>query len=446
MFTGIYDGRRVTSLALSDEEWQEIRAHSHHENDSQLRSPFSGNPMGCVERNGLRYFRMHKHQPSGLTDSETEHHIRLKQQVYEAARKLGYEVELEYPAPDRSWIADVFIKRPDHPPVAVEIQWSKQNDDTFRMRTERYARAGVACLWLDANLDYGRVEKDCWGYDHETLPADGRTWSGILPVEGVMRLPVSRHTELVRYDGAWHTAGETVTDLLEGRLMLYRERLPETLDYLLLDCWKCHASFYAWRLGSADMWPKAGRPRKEERYADVVAAWSRQHHGGVPACRFADRYSRTVGQSYRAYCCPRCGALQGDFFLMMETPATERLSLPVGREVQVLHTDRVPSRDVAYPRSVPPSTFGNILKARGSGPATRRDEADWRMRLLGWEPYDILFPPDGGVVARVQEAARAMVAACPALADMGGWRSSRSAVSCGDVRFDLRSGQLVLPV
>lgn len=443
MLSGMYEGRRIVSLDLTDEEWAELCSAARHKEDGKLTSPITGDPMMCVhmQATGLRFFRMHPGGHDGLTERETEHHIRLKKQVYETAKRLGYKVDVEHPADDRSWIADVYIQRRHHRPLAVEVQWSNQNDEKFKMRTDRYAGDGVDCLWLDAGLDWPTVERDCWGGDPDTETTYPEAWSGITPVDGVNRLPVNRHTELVRYDGAWHTAGETIADLLEGRLNMYHERPARKLEYRVNRCYNCGQANYVWTFPDSERYPDPDRPRAEERFASIVSEWSARKHPGLPGCYIAPRLIRSTGLAYRAFCCPRCHRTQGERFLRRGQPY-DVLTVPDSGEVDVLRTPRPASADVAYPNMVGPTTYDAIQKAKGCNAGTRADDADYRMRLLGWE--DVRHPPKPRAVRRVKEAARAMVDAMPQLRESSDWRAGNGFVSCDGAKFDLSVWDFVL--
>lgn len=221
MFSGMYEGRRIVSVELDDEEWREIRKAARHMKDAKLVSPITGDPMMCVQnRNGLRFFRMHPGGHDGLTEPETEHHLRLKKTVYETAKRLGYDVQMEVPGPGREWVADVLIRRPGMNPIAVEIQWSKQDEDKFQYRTERYRQAGIDCIWLYRGKGYRRSERDCWrlygGEGPHHTDAES-SWCGVEQHGGYLALPLSEIYETVRYDGAWHTAAQFVEDLLGER-------------------------------------------------------------------------------------------------------------------------------------------------------------------------------------------------------------------------------------
>lgn len=106
MFTGIFNGEHICSLNMTDDEWKHVRKEARNHDAGKLTSPFSGEPMMCVQNsNGLRFFRMHKGCHDGMTEPETQHHIRLKYEAMKAAREIGLKADVEVPADDRRWIA-----------------------------------------------------------------------------------------------------------------------------------------------------------------------------------------------------------------------------------------------------------------------------------------------------------------------------------------------------
>ena len=227
MLSGVYQGHTVISVELTDAEWAEIRNAARHGDEKQLTSPFTGDAMMCVQnRRGLRFFRMHPGGHDGLTEPETEHHLRLKTGVWKTARQLGFEAQPEAPGPNREWVADVLIQRPGSRPLAVEIQWSYQNVDDFEYRTERYRQNGIDCVWLYAIADYRKLEVDGWAAekdeddedDGNPTPEPLSSWCGTDISNGIRMFPVNRMYEMIRYDGRWHTVEQFTRDLLTGRI------------------------------------------------------------------------------------------------------------------------------------------------------------------------------------------------------------------------------------
>jgi competence protein CoiA len=119
-----------------------------------------------------------------------EHHL-LKSVLASAIRSAGWHAELEVPAPDGSWRADVLASSPDGSQrMAWEAQLSPIKEEDIRMRTQRYADAGISVCWVS--------------------PAGSRAlWFGVVPairVTSVDRAAWSVADGLFRFvfeDGTW---------------------------------------------------------------------------------------------------------------------------------------------------------------------------------------------------------------------------------------------------
>lgn len=305
MFSALYNGQRLNAFSLTAKQWDEIRASSHHHDISPLRSSFSNAPMMTVERSGLRFFRMFSGCESGLTEPETMHHIRLKTAAVHAAKALGFNADTEVPSPSRSWIADVLVQRPGKRPLAIEIQWSYQNEDEYIRRTQRYADSGVDCLWLSAHMPL-----DDW---EEHSDAPDAKWSGIKFKHGVVRLPVNKNTEQVRLNGEWMGCETVITRVLKNELKVVERHESQTLHLYEEYCWKCGNGFFYWLVEYGNTWQTGHR--EEEDYTQQAISRYRSLHGSLPAASIETKYSNTVKHAYRAFTCPNCHCIQGDFFL-----------------------------------------------------------------------------------------------------------------------------------
>lgn len=83
------------------------------------------------------------------TSPESQWHLQAKESVRDAARSLGYRAELERcSAPgEPRWRADLWIDA-GGAPFVVELQRSYQHLRDYFARQQRYADAGLRCLWL----------------------------------------------------------------------------------------------------------------------------------------------------------------------------------------------------------------------------------------------------------------------------------------------------------
>lgn len=107
---------------------------------------------------GLQFFA---HASGACASSpESQWHQAAKEAVAAAAKLLGYRAVIEHPGAD-GWRADVWIDVPGRP-VAVELQHSYQHLRDYLRRQQRYAGAGVACMWLVLHKPYLTLTNACF--------------------------------------------------------------------------------------------------------------------------------------------------------------------------------------------------------------------------------------------------------------------------------------------
>lgn len=141
------DNEPVVSFDLDIPEWDELR----RTNRERPLSLSCGSPVTLSRRGQTRFFA-HKADamPCGVAHPpESIEHLEIKKLIYDNILYMGWEAHIEFPAPDRSWVADVLAISPDGKRrVALEVQWSRQPDHRYRERQQRYARDGVECHWF----------------------------------------------------------------------------------------------------------------------------------------------------------------------------------------------------------------------------------------------------------------------------------------------------------
>ncbi|MFD8557366.1 competence protein CoiA [Streptosporangium canum] len=99
-----------------------------------------------------RYFAHDPGRPPHcqLAVESADHHL-LKLVLAEAIRHAGWSADLEVPAPDGSWRADVMATSvADGDRMAWEAQLSPITEDDIRMRTDRYADDGIEVCWVSS--------------------------------------------------------------------------------------------------------------------------------------------------------------------------------------------------------------------------------------------------------------------------------------------------------
>jgi competence protein CoiA len=108
-----------------------------------------GRVFARASQHGLRHF-YHQVRPLDceLANESPEHHL-LKLELAMAARAAGWRAELEVSSELRDWRADVLVfDEQGQPFMALEAQLSPMTPVEARMRTDRYARDGVAVCWV----------------------------------------------------------------------------------------------------------------------------------------------------------------------------------------------------------------------------------------------------------------------------------------------------------
>lgn len=345
MLTARYHDRIINSISLSDEEWATIRSESHHSGTSPLASPITGAPMHCKKRRdtGLRFFSCFTGGHDGLTEPETTHHVTLKRIIMETATAMGFNASVEHVHKDErqtvDWIADTYIERCSHWPLVFEVQWSKQSDEEFDRRTDRYHKDKVSVIWLDRHLKPDDLND--WMHD-DKVPYIGRS----------LRLPLKQTDDgyKVYWDGDWHSVSHTVCLILRDRLRAYYTGIPIRL--IPVNCWKCHRRIASWDCDGSVMFPAEGKPRIEEKYVTEVTEWMTSHRdltGSASPCRFDDRYTKMSGTCYRAFICPYCRSVQGDFMRMEEIDGAVGMTVGAERHLgaRVFGSPADPERNVA---------------------------------------------------------------------------------------------------
>lgn len=141
-------GERVEAFSVSEMIWQDI-CDAAQGVWLMPRTAWPAVPKTSIR--GLRFFAHYPDFPGQLPAPESYAHTRLKIDVVNTLRMLGYRADLEVSGTDGvggDWIADVLVNLPDAGKAAFEIQLSGQHLDDFRKRTERYSRSGITVCWI----------------------------------------------------------------------------------------------------------------------------------------------------------------------------------------------------------------------------------------------------------------------------------------------------------
>lgn len=141
-------GELIEAFSVSDTEWRELCTGSKG-SILMPRSNWPAVPKTSIR--GLRFFAHHPGYPGSLPKPESYAHTRLKIDIVKAARSLGYQADIEVVgnSPEgEQWIADTLITQNNGHRTVFEVQLSSQDLRDFRLRTERYRRSSVDCVWI----------------------------------------------------------------------------------------------------------------------------------------------------------------------------------------------------------------------------------------------------------------------------------------------------------
>jgi hypothetical protein len=228
----------------------------------------------------------------------------------EAARAAGWSAEPEV-AGD-GWIADILAER-GSARVAFEVQWSRQTAEEYRTRQQRYVDAGIRGAWFVRHKTSVPTTPD----DH--LPAF------LLKADGnAMTVDVEQTTMPL---------AEVVTRLLTKRIG-FRAHVsagqPSTVvvRYHREDCYQCRSASLFWEVGNETITGPCGNAVSHHQHTDIfpqdrpeaaptvrLAGQSVATSTGIRLALLQPRHTKASGTKYMAFCCPRCGATFGEFFL-----------------------------------------------------------------------------------------------------------------------------------
>jgi hypothetical protein len=206
--TAYRDGVPIISTDITAEQFDELR------NGAPLQFRCG---VRAIPRRSRAQFPHFYHQSLAEchfphTNPETDEHRAIKSAIIRGARAAGWHAEEEYPNEDRKWIADVLVTNGTRR-IAFEAQWSKQTDEDFRFRTNRYKDARLETVWFYRHAAPADVVR------HGLIPVrKGR--DGIVVVEdadGGSDLAVEDVVAAILTTGAWWKFERTAPILTAAR-------------------------------------------------------------------------------------------------------------------------------------------------------------------------------------------------------------------------------------
>ena len=384
----VRQGERLEAHTFDDTAWVDLKA-TYRTTGLVMACGNPGYPK--TSPRGMKFFSHFPNTDCQAHESgpETPEHLAAKAAIADAARAHGWTATIEYPADDRSWIADVLVENGVRR-IAIEVQWSPQTPEEFARRQQRYEAAGLECVWFvnRRNIDATMIVP-AYVLDGDV---DGFT-AGMKTVVGggPEQIPLADAIRHVLDDDIVGRAEIRVTGLVVTTAMM--------------KCWRdtCKAWMSFWWLSGAEFETRCGQTGAllcNEAYVglqksriepsvqeQVTAAFETSDR--PPAVKFQTRNSKTAGFPYMAACCPACGALQGDMFILSEPRRyvdyriPGRAQLPIGeaaRREQHVCADHGRGLCSQTPQEQPPAAE---LFPRTSSPwEVTSDSLDYEIDLL----------------------------------------------------------------
>lgn len=304
------NGERLEAHRIDADAWAALK-REYRTDGLTLACGNPGFPKTLKTTQFFSHFTACEHH----TGPESAEHLAAKAAIADAARASGWEATIEYPAPDRSWIADVLAER-DGRRVALEVQWSPQSAEEFRRRQERYADSGVECVWFvhDRNRDAAA------GLPRFVLRGEPDAFTAAL------RLTVGGSLES-------RPLAEVVRQHLDGTIAQRAEVRATALilTTTMMRCWSktCNSWMTFWYVSGAELETRCGQtatlecngqyiPHMTDRVEASVQGHVRTGFEGkdLPEpVKYERRWTKTHDGEYMAAICPACNSLQGDAFI-----------------------------------------------------------------------------------------------------------------------------------
>jgi competence protein CoiA len=321
------NGHSVYAFDYAADGWEVLKAE--HRKLKHLTMPCCGATATPKTSKLGTHFFAHARADGCEAPAETAEHLLAKMAVAEAVKAAGWAVDTEVRGSTptgEDWTADVLASR-GRARIAIEIQWSRQDQEETRRRQQRYAESGVRGLWLKRHtnlLTEKRTPTFRLRYDEAA-----RSFSVLLPSPRFDPLDVTNRNK--DNPALWQQTIELpvfVNGALNGALTFapaIGRRMPVSVLTAPVDCWRCNKEtrivieivFEASRIlkGHSNISTTIYAFDEVDGADDLLgtvfpAELLRQK--GIGAIKH--RYSRTAHGKYLSNGCCHCDALQGRFF------------------------------------------------------------------------------------------------------------------------------------
>jgi len=141
----VIEGKTVIGPDLTREEWADLKIR--HRKGLPVTMACCGAPGHLrVSKTGIQHF--YHGAAAGCTYAEeSREHLEIKERIYRICTSEHWDTSVEFPAPDRSWISDVYAIRDDRK-VVFEIQVSAISLAELEERETKYLAGGIESYWL----------------------------------------------------------------------------------------------------------------------------------------------------------------------------------------------------------------------------------------------------------------------------------------------------------
>jgi len=141
----VVDGETITAPDLSGEEWASLK--SRHKKGLTVTMACCGEPGHLrISKKGTQHF-YHAADAGCQYAEESREHLEIKYQIYRVCASEQWETYVEFPAPDRTWISDIYAAR-DGRKVVFEVQISTISPADLDERDKKYRAEGIESYWL----------------------------------------------------------------------------------------------------------------------------------------------------------------------------------------------------------------------------------------------------------------------------------------------------------
>jgi competence protein CoiA len=172
----IVEGETITGPDLSKEEWTILK--TRHKKGLTITMGCCGAPGHVrVSKKGTQHF-YHAVDTGCHYEEESREHLEIKYQIYRTCKSEGWETSVEFPAPDRTWISDVYATLGDRK-IVFEIQISTISPSVLEERDRKYRNEGIESYWLLDNFLERSMVFESWYHSH--LNEEDNRQGGTIP-------------------------------------------------------------------------------------------------------------------------------------------------------------------------------------------------------------------------------------------------------------------------